>query len=154
MSKNIKLARYRNSDYIVRCEIDGNKKVYQWKGSKGKKFDQKSVPEAVIDWLNMNTQALSNGELVILEDNEDTKRLKDDIVEKERYEQNTHTREDIEKVLKGNFPKMKKKLNEITVDGEKQFILDVAEELKDDLPNGKTKFIAEWAGVEHDILFD
>ncbi len=34
------------------------------------------------------------------------KNLKQAIVDRESYDKNTHSKEEIEKILKGNFPKM------------------------------------------------
>lgn len=151
---DVKVARYRNSEYIVRCEIDGNQKVYTWKGSRNGKHDIKKVPQEVVDWLNMNSQCLSQGALVIVDNTEESKQLKDEIADRDSYDKNTHSHEEIVKILKGNYKKMEKELSEITVDDEKRFVIDVANELKDELTGGKQNFISEWAGIEKDILFD
>lgn len=147
------LARYRNTKYTVRCEVNGNVKRYEWAGSKGKKIDRKKVPKDVADWLTMNTVCFDKGALVIEGDQELTKDLKADIVDKESYDKNTHTQEDVEKILRGNYKKLEKELNEITVQDEKKFVVDVAKDIKDDLTGGKQKLIAEWYGQEVDILF-
>jgi hypothetical protein len=154
MAEKIKLARYRNTPYIVNFVTNGGTQRYHWAGSKGKKIDQKPVPKEVVDWLTMNSICFKKGELVIVEDNEETKEIKENIDEPEVYKKNTQSREDIEKLLKGNFPKMKKALKEITVDSQKKFVVEVARDMKSELPGGKIDFIAEWMDIEKDILFE
>lgn len=155
MSEKVKLARYRNTSYFVRYDADGSSRQYSWNGSKNGKPDIKEVPREVVDWLSMNSICFDKGELVILEDNETTKEIKDGIVEIETYENNTHTQEEIEKILTGNINKMKSELNKITVDSEKQFVIEVASSLKDELTKGKLDFLAGWMGiVDSSILFD
>jgi hypothetical protein len=150
----IKLARYRNTNYFVRCPLAGGEKQYTWTGTKGKKVDIKEIPQDVFDYLTMNSLCFDNGELVIVEDSEESKQAKEHIGDKESYTKNTHTKEEVEKILTGNFPKMKKALNDITVDSEKQFVLSVAQEMSNDLAKGKIDFLAEWMNVDADILFD
>lgn len=155
MSEKVKLARYRNTSYFVRYDADGSSRQYSWNGSKNGKPDIKEVPREVVDWLSMNSICFDKGELVILEDNETAKEIKDGIVEIETYENNTHTQEEIEKILTGNINKMKSELNKITVDSEKQFVIEVASSLKNELTKGKLDFLAEWMGiVDSSILFD
>ena len=48
---------------------------------------------------------------------------------------------------------MKKSLDEITIDSEKQFVIDVAQEMSDDLTKGKVKSLGEWMGVEKRYSF-
>ncbi|EHA30572.1 hypothetical protein BSSC8_21570 [Bacillus subtilis subsp. subtilis str. SC-8] len=104
----------------------------------------------------MNSVCFDKGELVIVEDNETTKEIKDSIVESEAYENNIHTKEEIEKMIKsGNIAQLKNKLDKITVDSEKQFIIDVASEFSDDIAAGKLKVLADWMGVaDPSLLFD
>lgn len=154
MSEKVKLARYRNTSYFVRYDADGSNRQYTWNGSKNGKAEIKEVPREIVDWLQMSTICFDKGELVIVEDNEVTKEVKDGIVELETYENNTHTQEEIEKLLGGNINKMKAELKKITVDSEKQFVIEVASSLKDELTKGKLDFISEWMGVDSSILFD
>lgn len=148
------LARHRNTEYTVRCEINGNEKKYTWKGSKGNKVDRKKVPQEVVDWLNMSTVCFNKGNLVIEGDDDNSNQLKDEIADRNSYDNNTHSREDVEKILKGNYKAMEKELKNITVDDEKRFVLDIALEMQDELTGGKQTQIAEWAGLDKDILFD
>lgn len=152
----IKVARYRNFPYTVNFVNNGGMKTYQWAGSKGDKTDIKEIPIEVVDWLLMSTVCFRDGELVLVEDSDQAKEVISNIDEKELYENNTHTREQIVKILEGNFNKMKVELNKITVLSEKQYVLEVAKEIKLDAAS-KRKFIAEWIGGEGaatDIFFD
>ncbi|MEX0595714.1 MAG: hypothetical protein WD512_04370, partial [Candidatus Paceibacterota bacterium] len=72
--------------------------------------------------------------------------------EKEEYLANSHSYEEVEKILKGNFPKMKKDLNTITAKEGKKFFVDVAKEIGLD-SNGKLNFLAQWYGVDRNVLF-
>ncbi|MFS0657363.1 hypothetical protein AB1L07_01895 [Niallia alba] len=154
MTDKVKLGRYRNTSYFVRYDGDGSNRQYTWNGSKNGKPDVKEVPREVVEWLTMSTICFDKGELVIMDQNETTTELKDGIAEIETYENNTHSHEEIKKLLEGNINKMKASLNKITVDSEKQFVLEVAATLKDDLTKGKIDFLANWMGVDSSILFD
>ncbi|MGK4040943.1 hypothetical protein AB0Y20_01480 [Heyndrickxia oleronia] len=154
MSEKVKLARYRNTSYFVRYDADGSNRQYSWNGSKNGKPEIKEVPREVVDWLQMSTICFDKGELVLVEDNEITKEVKDGIVEHETYENNTHTQEEIEKLLKGNINKMKAELKKITVDSEKQFVIEVASTFKDELTKGKLDALADWMKIDPSILFD
>lgn len=151
---NVILARYRNTDYTVKCEINGNMKKYTWKGSNGKKVDKKLVPQELVDWLNMNTLCFTKGKLVIEGTDESVKRIKDEMSDQEEYEKNTHSREEIVEALKGHHKSLEKFLDGITVDDEKRFVADIAVELKDDLTGATQTRVAEFAGTDKDILFD
>ena len=154
MTGKIKLARYRNTSYFVRYDADGSNRQYTWNGSKDGRAEIKEIPVEVVEWLQMNSICFDKGELVIIEDNEKTQELKDGIVEIETYTNNTHTKEEIEKLLSGNVNKLKAELKKITVDSEKQFVIDIASTIKDDLTKGKLDALANWIGVSADILFD
>lgn len=154
LSETIKLARYRHTPYYVRCTVNGGEKKYVWAGSKNNRAEIKEVPKEVVDYLLINSTCFDKGELVILEDNEHAKEAVDNITEKEKYKNNSHSREEIEKLLKGNINKMKSELNKIDVDSEKQFVLEIAKDMKDDLTNGKVQFLADWLNVPMDLLFD
>jgi hypothetical protein len=154
MSEKVKLARYRNTSYFV-GSIDGSNVQYTWNGSRNGKAEIKEVPRDVVNWLTMNSICFDKGELVILEDDKQAvEEIKDSIVEREAYDNNTHTQEEIKKLLEGNINKMKAELKKITVDSEKQFVIEVANELKDELTKGKLDFLAGFMGVDSSILFD
>lgn len=155
MSEKVKLARYRNTPYYVRYPSDnGRDSQFTWTGAKGNRFDVKPVPREVVDYLTMNSVCFDKGELVIIDDDESSKEAKETIADKESYEKNTHTKEEVEKLLKGNFKKLEKELKNITVDSEKEFIVNVAQDMKKDLTAGKLDLIADWVGTKSDILFD
>lgn len=152
MEGQIKLARYRAGDYVVNYDNNGRLETFRWAGSKGDKIDIKSVPQHVVDYLNMNSVALSKGKLVIVSDDENSKNIKENISTDGNLENNINTRQEIEAILKGNFPKMKSTLNKITEQSEKDFIIEVAQELKIDSV-GKRKFLSEWIGITVEMLF-
>ncbi|MFI2856802.1 hypothetical protein ACH6EH_06650 [Paenibacillus sp. JSM ZJ436] len=153
MTDTIKVARYRNFPYTVNYTVNGGIKTYQWAGSRGDKTDIKEVPTEVVDWLLMTSGCFRDGELKIIEDTEEAKVIASNIDDPESYKNNTHTRAELVKILEGNFMKMKSELGKITVQSEKQYVLDVAKEIKLDA-NSKLKFIAEWIGAPVDVLFD
>lgn len=156
MSEKVKLSRYRNTDYFVKYDGNGNERKFTWKGSVNGRIDTKEVPREVADWLSMNTICFDKGELVIedKDDKESVKEIKDGIIEKEAYDNNTHTQDEIVKILQGNTNKMKAELEKITVDSEKLFVIEVASGIKDDLTNAKTEFLAKWMDVDTSSLFD
>lgn len=153
--ETVKIARLRNFPYTVNYtqSANGGLKTYQWIGSKGNKYDIKEIPKEVVDWLMIASNCFKDGELKIIEDTEIAKEAVSNITEKEEYQNNTHTREEIIKILQGSLSKMKSELEKITVQAEKQYVLDVAKEIKLDVAS-KQKFIAEWIGAPVDILFD
>lgn len=154
MEKMIKVARYRNAPYIFNFVTNGGTKRYEWSGSKGNRIDVKQLPVEAVDWLMMNSTCFKHGELVILEEDDKSKEIVENLGDElEEYKKNTNTREEIEKHLRGNFMKMKKWLAEITIESEKKFIIEIAKELKDELTGGKLKHISEWVGIPQDVLF-
>ena len=150
--KTIKVARYRNVPYVVNYNLNGMPRTYTWAGSKNGKYEVKEIPEEVVNWLVMNSQCFNDGELVIVDESEDAKEIVDNIIEKEQYENNTHTKEEIIKILNSNYNTMVSKLEKITVNEEKRFVIDVAKEIKLDSVK-KQKYLADWVGVPADILF-
>lgn len=151
--ETIKIARLRNFPYTVNYMVNGGLKTYQWAGSKGDKLDIKEIPVEVVDWLIMTSKCFKDGELKIIEDSAEAKEIASNIDDIESYSNNTHTRDEIIKVLQGNFNKMKSVLEKITVQSEKQYVLDVAREIKLDVAS-KQKFLAEWIGAPVDVLFE
>lgn len=149
----VKIARLRNFPYTVNFTVNGGLKTYQWAGSKGDKQDIKEIPNEVVDWLIMTSRCFKDGELKIIEDTKESVEIVSNIDDIESYRNNCHTREEIIKILNGNFNKMKSELEKITVQSEKQYILDVAREIKLDVAS-KQKFVADWIGAPADILFD
>lgn len=150
--KTMKVARYRNSPYTVNFITNGGLKTYQWASSKDKKTDIKALPTEVVDWLLMNSVTFSEGELVIVDETEEAKEAISNIDDTEKYENNTHSREEIVKLLEGNHLKMKSELSKVTVLQEKQYIVDIAKEINLD-SSSKQKFLAEWLDVPVDVLF-
>lgn len=151
----VKLERRRNTGYFVRAFISTGEKQYVWSGAKNGKTDVKSVPEEVYEYLTMNSVCLEQGELVLVEEDEAKKaELEQSINDQELYKENTHTQKEILDILNGHHMKMKSELSKITVDSEKDFVIQVAKENADKLAKGKIDFLAEWYGVDSGILFD
>lgn len=143
MENKIVLGRYRSTNYTVNYE---NKK-YEWAGCKGNLIDKKPITEEVFNFLQMNSSCFTDGELVIIPQKEEDKELIENIVEKESYLANTHTREEIVKILEGNTNKMKTELEKITNKEEKQFVINVAKDINLD-SSAKRKFLVEWLGTQ------
>lgn len=141
--EKVVLARYKNTDYTVNYE----NKRYVWYGSKGSIISKREVPMDVYEWLTMNTFALQNGELVLDSSNENLEELKENIYEIEEYEVNSISKDDIAKLLNGNFKKMESELNKIEADSTKRFVLEVAREIGLE-SSAKQRFIKEWLGTE------
>jgi hypothetical protein len=152
MANMIKIARRRNSEYVVNFKMDGGVKRYAWAGSKGDKVDTKPIPEDVVNHLLMSSRCFTDGELVIVSDSEEAKEIISNIDNLEKYTNNTHSRADIEKILNASITSMKKELNKITVDTEKSFVIDVAVDMKLDSAS-KREFLGTWMGTPADILF-
>ena len=154
MSETVKLTRKRPTDYYVNYN-NGIKNIpYKWSGATTKKEHTLQVPREVFDWLNMNTTAIKSGDLVIA----DTEPLKDEIinneiVDAEEYLANSHSRDEIIALLKGNINKMKKELNLVTSRQEKQFVKQIADELnnsEEGLNSTKYNFIVDWVKIKKD----
>ena len=141
----IKLARYKNTPYIVNFE----RKKYTWAGCKGKSVSIKEVPDELVDFLTMQTKAFENGELTILEvdKNEEAIEYVENMLEKEKYEANSMSKEELITLLTGNYKKMEKELNKITSQSTKDFVVSIAKEIGLDSAT-KQSFIKEWLGSE------
>lgn len=137
------LARYKNTDYTVNYE----NKRYVWYGSKGNIISKKEVPIDVYEWLTMHTYTFQNGELVLDGTNENLEELKENIYEIDEYNANAISKEDIIKLLNGNFKKMEAEFKKIEIDSTKRFVLAVAREINLE-SSAKQRFIKEWLGTE------
>jgi hypothetical protein len=157
MENAINVARHKTFPYTVNFKADGGSvKQFTWNGSTGKKIDIKAIPEEVVDWLITNTVCFKEGELKIVDEDAELEFL-DNVSEedKESYLNNTNSKSDIVKLLEGNANTMKAKLEKITTQTEKLFVIEVAKEIKLD-SSTKQKFLAEWAGYKAedvDLLF-
>ena len=149
MSKMYKIARYRSFEFIVNCPH--TQKVYKFLGSRNGFTDIKELPEETYNWLMSSTTTFTDGELVLVED-EAKEELKNATYEEEfeKIEANTHTRDEIVKILNGNTNSMKKQLEAITIPEEKRFVVEIAKDIKLDSV-AKIDFIKAWSGVDvHD----
>lgn len=150
--KEIKVERLRNIPYVFNYRTETGIKRYEWSGSKNGKTDIKLLPEDAVNYLLMNSTCFKEGELRIIEDSEEAKEIVENIDDKESYKANTHTREEIIKLLNGNINTMKKEFSQITNQQEKLFILEIAKEIKLDSLS-KQKVIADMLNTPVDILF-
>ena len=131
--EQVKVYRYRLSQYIVNFPTPSGIQTYLFSGSKKGSTEYKMLPSEVVNWLKTSSTCFENGELIVdLEDLEKSEEIFIDKVELAEYKKNSHTRDEIEKILTGNVNKMKSELNKITSDSEKKFIIEVAKDLNID----------------------
>jgi hypothetical protein len=149
----VKIARLRNTPYVVNIKSESGIKRYEWIGSKGDKTDIRSIPEDVVNHLLMSSRCFNDGELKIIEDSDESKDIITNIDEIDKYRNNTNSKEDIKKMLDLPVAKLKTELNKITVVGEKNFVIEVAKEIGLD-SSSKRKILGEWLGTPAEILFD
>lgn len=144
-NQKVLLERHKKRDYTVRYEG----KRWFWSGAKGDIISKVLVPREVYDFLAMSTNCIKNGELIPSKSMPEELReeLYSEVYEIEEQEANALTREDVEKILKGNMSYLKSSLEKITSFSTKQFVLDVAKEIKITNVN-KQKFIKDWYGTE------
>lgn len=140
------LERHKPTDFIVNYE---NKRVV-WRGSKGKMLDKKEVNRDLFDYLAMSTKAISDGALVISDKVINKSEILDELVDKEAYESNALTKDEVIKLLDSKFDKMAKEFEKITSQSTKQFILEVAKEMGLE-SSKKQKYIKDMLGSELSI---
>lgn len=147
MTETVLLKREHHGDFIANYENGVNKIRYAWRGAEKGKVMTQAVPRDVYEWLLYSTSAIRDGELQIAESEPKIEEIKSHIPELEEYTANSHSKEEVIKLLKGNIGKMKAELNKVTSQAEKRFIKSVADELnegEEGLPKGKNDFISEW----------
>lgn len=139
----VKLERRRNIEYTVNhASLPSGTIVFF--GAKEGKTCIKEVPEETYQWLATSTNCFKDGSLHVVED-----ALREDVLSEDEVH-NTHTIEEAKAILSGNFMKMKSELGKITSQDEKQFIINVAKEMKLD-STSKQDFLVEWAGLHKDM---
>jgi hypothetical protein len=149
----IKVGRYRNIGYSVNYPMNnGMMKRYEWSGIKGDKVDIKSLPEEVVQWLLMNSCCFRDGDLKVIEDTPEAKEVVENIDEIDKYKSNTHSRDEVIKLLNGNYKKLEAELKKMNSD-EKRFFADTAVEIKLDSAT-KQRLIADSLNIPVDILFE
>lgn len=149
----VKVGRMRNNGYTVNFPLaNGMLRKYEWAGMKGDRVDIKSVPEEVIEYLMMNTVCFRHGELKIIEETPKEKELIESLGEdKEDYEANSHTKDEVIKLLKGSAKNLESALEKANKN-EKMFFVDVAKEIKLD-SNSKLGILANSLGMKTELLF-
>lgn len=143
MEDLITLERHKKSEYVVNHEG----KRYAWAGAKGNLVGKKDVPTGVYDYLQMFTSCFSDGELIVKARKDEDQSLLADMYEKDKYDVNGLTQEQVVAILKGTIKNMEAELGKVTSSTTKQFVLQVAKEIKLDNAT-KQKFIKEWLGSE------
>ena len=139
--ENVVLIRHKNIPYTVNYEG----KRYVWAGSVGTRISKKPVPLDVYDYLASFTTTFQNGDLVVDPTSEQAKELEDNILDKDAYEVNGISKEEVIELLKGNLKKMECELNKVTSDSTKRFVMSIAKEVK--VTNStKQKFLKDWVG--------
>lgn len=147
MSKSIKLARLRELEYTVNYSDSNSIRTYIWAAAKGANKVVREVPFEVYEYLLLRTSCFKDGELVVADNELSKVELEENMPELEDYKNNTRSREEITKLLKGNINAMKKELNKVTSITEKRFIKSIANELAesgDGIASTKLAFIEEW----------
>lgn len=147
MTKTIKLARLRDIDYYVNYTDSHSTRSYMWAGSKGNNKVIREVPYEVYEYLLLQTSCFKDGELVIADTETAKVELEENMPELEEYKNNSHSKDEIVKLLKGNVNVMKKELDKVTSITEKRFIKSIADELAESgegLASTKIAFIEEW----------
>ncbi|BDR74186.1 hypothetical protein K144316041_p20250 (plasmid) [Clostridium tetani] len=148
--KGIKLGRYKLIPYTVRYVDEGGMmKQYEWAGMKGEKVDVKSVPEELVNFLEMNSFCFRQGELKIIEDTKIAKEIVENLSDKEEYKKNALTRDEMLELLNGNYKKLEsevKSMNKETVN----CLIDLAKEIKMD-SSAKQRILSEAIGMDKNI---
>lgn len=86
------------------------------------------ITEECYYWLLDETRCFQNGSLVVVDTKEQKSKI-EEVLDKDGYSQNAHTKEDMTKILKGSEKKMREELSKITDQMEKQFVIDTYKEL-------------------------
>lgn len=147
------LERHKVTDYTYNHkEGDRIVKTYYWNGVKGKFVDKKELTEEAFNALMQTSNAVQDGELRIVED-EVGKEALEFLPDVEDYKNNTHTREEVVKLLNGNINTLKKELSKITNKNELLFFADVCKQENIDSVS-KQKAIAEAIGSSVEAVFN
>ena len=148
MENKILLERRRMTDYVVSHEsLRGGSITFN--GARNGKPTRKEISEEVFDYLVNQTTCFKKGKLYIVEED-----VREEVGE-EKLLNNSHTKEEAEKILMSATNSMKKKLSEIEEKSEKTFFLEVAKELHEQDKfdsSAKRNFIVEWAGIRKEMI--
>ena len=157
MSK-VKVERRRKGSFFVNFPRgNGMYDRYMWNGAKANYKDIKEIPADVVNWLAHQTSTLADGHLVVVEEenmSQEAQQVVENIKEEVKdIDTKTHTYEEIKELLTGHLTNEKKAtLSKIETREEKEFVLEVAKDMKLDSVV-KQKFIAEMLDVDVDMIF-
>lgn len=157
MSK-VKVERRRKGSFFINFPRgNGMYDRYMWNGAKANYKDIKEIPVEVVNWLAHQTSTLSDGHLVVVEEKEmpeEAKTVVENIKDEVKdIDTKTHTYDEIKELLSGHLTKEKKaELSKIESREEKEFVLEVAKDMKLDSVI-KQKFIADMLDVDVDMIF-
>lgn len=143
----------RGWDYIHNYREGMNVKPFKFIGEKKGKRTPLAIPYVVYEDILYNTCAFKDGDLEVLEVEENKEAIEDGAYILEEGKKNTHTRAEIVAVLKSSKVKeLKAMLDETTDMLEKQRFVQIAKEEKVD---SKTVLnaIAKSVGGRADVLF-
>lgn len=143
----VKIERWKNTDFILNY-TDEYGKPYKvtWRGAKGGKPTLVEVDNFIYEYLAYFTKTFESGELRVSDLQENKEEVIDIIVDKEAYENNSKTRDEIIVLLKGNMKKLEKEMNTITDRSAKSFFYDVFTEIKEELVGSKIELVEKWIG--------
>lgn len=147
----IKLERLRNAPYEVNYNYGVRPERYVWNPSKGKLSTVVEVSDDCYMYLLQNSSCFRDGELRIIES--EFASAEKDVIDIEEYKANSHSREEVENLLKGNVNKLKAELDKIENPSEITYFVDVAKEIKIDKASVQ-KALADKIGTPVDVLFD
>lgn len=153
MAKKVILERHRTGEFGIYLD---NKRI-SIPGARNGMPGTKEVDKEVYDYLNMQTYTFQMGELVVSSKSLGKNgELLEEMIDKESYEKNALTREEVEEKLNGNTNAMKKWISSIEEVSTKEFILEVAKDIKLD-STAKLKILRDNLGFQipvEDMLED
>lgn len=145
MDELVYLERRRPADFYVNYSNGLKTLTFKWNGFvEGRKIDVKAVPMEVFSELNSQGTTISDGELVVSDQQVNKEEVLSQIIDVEELLENVQSRDEIVEMLSGNINKMKANLKKVTVQAQKSFIKEVADSIEDTLTGAKINYIKEW----------
>lgn len=140
----VKIVNKRSTGYTVSLPSG---EYYEWLPSSNGMYDEQELEFKTVQILHMRSSTFKDGYLFI-DDEEARKRLG---LEKDEIKVFTMSKEDIEKMLKGNLASLKKLDNYKDNKSLISEVINVAKELKIDNHN-KLNYLSELSGVPIEII--